>query len=102
MSYLIDALVWVMAVFGMTTIIVNSTIMKPVRDFLGNFPLLGKLVNCFLCTSFWVSVFWATLHWDPFEQYDTGAFLSALYAGCVGSATSWIIYLKIFPLMAGK
>lgn len=102
MSDLAFILVWVMAVYGMTTIIVNSTIMKPVRDSLGNFPLLGKLVNCFLCTSFWVSVFWATLHWDPFHQFDTNAFLSAFFAGCVGCASSWIIYLKVYPLMQDK
>ena len=103
MSDLVDVLVWISATFGMTTIIVNSTIMHPVREFLTkSIPFLGKLINCFLCTSFWVGVFWATLHWDPFHQFGTGTFLSALFAGCVGSATSWIVYLNIYPLMTGK
>ena len=103
MNYLVDVLVWISAIFGMTTIIVSSTIMNPIRVFLsGNVPIIGKLINCFLCTGFWVGVFWSTLYWNPFLQPQTGAFLSALFAGCVGSATSWLIYLKIYPLMVGK
>tara|TARA_R110000751_G_scaffold169953_4_gene276647 strand:+ start:252 stop:563 length:312 start_codon:yes stop_codon:yes gene_type:complete len=103
MSYLVEVLVWIVAVFGTTTIVVNSTIMEPVRNLITKLvPLLGKLVNCFLCTSFWIGVFWATLHWDPFHQHGANAFLSALFAGCIGSGASWIMYLKIFPLMQNK
>jgi len=103
MSYLVDVLVWIMAVFGTTTIVVNSTIMEPVRKLITKVvPPLGKLVNCFLCTSFWAGVFWATLHWNPFHQLGTNEYLGALFAGRIGRGSGWIMYLKIFPLMQGK
>ncbi len=103
MNYLVDVLVWIMAVFGTTTIVVNSTIMAPVRNLISKVvPPLGNLVNCFLCTGFWAGVFWSTFHWDPFQQFDTNPILSAIFAGCIGSGAGWIMYLNIFPLMQGK
>ena len=100
MSYLVDVLVWVLATFGMTTIIVNSTVMLPVRNVVSKVsPFLGKLINCILCMGFWVGVFWGVLSFNPFEQYHSSIFLDLLFAGCVGSATSWLIYLKFYNLM---
>lgn len=108
MEYLVSVLIWIMAVYGMTTIIVSSTIMEPVRKLVTSVvPPLGKLVNCTLCMAFWSGVFWGMLYWHPFsqsEEYyrDSHYLLDALFAGCLGSATTWLIYLKMFPLMQGK
>ena len=108
MDYLVSVLIWIMAVYGMTTIIVNSTIMHPVRKFITAFcPPLGKLVDCMLCMAFWCGMFWGAVYWHPFaqsEEYyrDSHYLLDCLFAGCFGSATTWLIYLKAFPLMQGK
>tara|TARA_A100001515_G_scaffold44192_1_gene34785 strand:+ start:421 stop:732 length:312 start_codon:yes stop_codon:yes gene_type:complete len=103
MEYLVSVLIWVMAVYGMTTIIVTSTIMEPVRNLISAWvPPLGKLINCMLCTAFWAGVFWGMLYWNPFSKAEGNAFLHALFSGCFGSATTWLIYLKFFPLMQGK
>jgi hypothetical protein len=42
------------------------------------------------------------LYWNPFSKAEGNMFLHALFAGCFGSATTWLIYLKFFPLMQGK
>src|SRR6056300_602011 len=103
MEYLVSVLVWMLAVYGMTTIIVSSTIMEPVRNLITAWvPPVGKLVNCMLCTAFWAGVFWGMLYWNPFSKAEGNMFLHALFAGCFGSATTWLIYLKFFPLMQGK
>ena len=108
MDYLVSVLVWVLAVYGMSTIIVSSTIMEPVRNLITKtIPPLGKLINCMLCMAFWCGVFWGMLYWNPFsqsEEYyrDSHYLLDALFAGCFGSATTWLIYLKFYPLMQGK
>lgn len=102
MSYLVNVLVWMLATFGLATIIVNSTIMAPFRDRVGKIsPFLGKLVNCILCTGFWSAVFWSSLYWNPFTQYSPFGVLDLLFAGCVGCASTWLIYLKVFPWMQG-
>ena len=103
MDYLVSVLVLILACYGMTTIIVSSTIMEPVRNFISAVvPPLGKLVNCTLCMGFWVGIFWSMFYWNPFSKADGNIFLHALFAGCFGSATTWLIYLKMFPLMQGK
>lgn len=103
MEYLVSVLIWIMAVYGMTTIIVSSTIMEPVRKAITAFcPPLGKLFHCMLCMSFWCGIFWGMLYWNPFSKAEGNMFMHALFMGCFGSATSWLIYLKAFPLMQGK
>lgn len=120
MDYLVNFLVWILGVYGMSTIIVHSNIMRPVRDFLnykdreydeyGNlvkatirkFDFFGKLVNCILCMGFWVGVFWDTFYWSPLVFSYANWFISALFAGCLGSGTTWLIYLKVYPLMSNK
>jgi len=103
MEYLVSVLVWILAVYGMTTIIVSSTIMEPIRKLVTAWvPPLGKLINCMLCTAFWSGVFWGMLYWNPFCKAEGNVFMHALFAGCLGSATTWLIYLKVYPLMQGK
>ena len=103
MEYLVSVLVWVLAVYGMSTIIVSSTIMEPVRNLITKtVPPLGKLVNCMLCMAFWCGMFWGMFYWNPFSKVEASIYLHALFAGCFGSATTWLIYLKFFPLMSGK
>jgi len=103
MSYVTDLITWILATFGLATIIVNSTIMAPVRARVEKIsPFLGKLVNCILCTGFWSGVFWSSMYWNPFSaQYASCFFMDAIFAGCVGCASTWLIYLKVFPLMQG-
>jgi len=102
MEYLVSVLIWILACYGMTTIIVTSNIMLPFRNALKKYALLHKLVNCMLCMGFWVGVFWGSLMWDPFSRVDATYPLRLLFDGCFGAATTWIIYLKMYPLTYGK
>ncbi len=102
MEYLVSVLVWIMACYGMTTIIVSSVLFEPVRKAVEKFSIAHKLINCMLCTGFWVGMFWGGLFWDPFSKVDTFYPLQLLFDGCFGAATTWIIYLKVYPLMYGK
>lgn len=44
--------------YGLTTIIVQSKIFKPVREyFKDRVPFIYSLLNCMMCTSFWVGIF---------------------------------------------
>tara|TARA_R100001509_G_C4827601_1_gene202100 strand:+ start:270 stop:578 length:309 start_codon:yes stop_codon:yes gene_type:complete len=102
MEYLVSVLLWILAVYGMTTIIVSSVIFQPIRKAVEKIAPLHKLINCMLCMGFWVGVFWGGLFWDPFSKVDALYPLRLLFDGCLGAATTWIIYLKMYPLMYGK
>lgn len=46
---------YILGCYGLTTIIVQSKIMKPFRMFFKkNVPFIFKLLNCMMCTGFWV------------------------------------------------
>ena len=122
MEYLVSTIIWILATYGMSTIIVNSQLLNPVRNFFSyksrkydekgiltsaverKFKLPGKLINCIMCTGFWVGVFWSMLYWSPNWGItgDPPLIMSALFSGCLGSATTWIIYLRLYPSMQNK
>lgn len=48
-----------LACYGVTMILVQSSIMRPIKDVLYYSPLgewLYRMLNCMLCTGFWVSM----------------------------------------------
>jgi hypothetical protein len=107
MEYLVSVILWILAVYGMTTIIVSSVLFQPIRKRVEKIAPLHKLINCMLCMGFWVGVFWGGLYWNPFsqcEEYyrDSHFLMDCLFSGCFGAASTWIIYLKMYPLMYGK
>tara|TARA_Y100001938_G_scaffold129712_1_gene184941 strand:- start:813 stop:1121 length:309 start_codon:yes stop_codon:yes gene_type:complete len=102
MEYLVSVLIWILACYGMTTIIVSSVAFAPIRKAVQKISVLHKLINCMLCMGFWVGVFWGSMFWDPFSNIETFYPLRLLFNGCFGAATTWLIYLKAYPLMYGK
>jgi len=102
MEYLVSVFLWILAVYGMTTIVVSSVLFQPVRKSVEKIAFLHKLINCMLCMGFWVGMFWGGLFWDPFSKVDALLPLRLLFDGCLGAASTWIIYLKMYPLMYGK
>tara|TARA_R100001510_G_C7596340_1_gene164326 strand:- start:170 stop:493 length:324 start_codon:yes stop_codon:yes gene_type:complete len=107
MEYLVSVVIWLLACYGMTNIIVLSSIMRPLRELFKKIPMLYKLFNCMLCMGFWVGVFWGAFLWDPFmNMWDplTSASLPLrlMFDGCLSSAVTWIIYLKMYDLSEGK
>ena len=102
MEYLVSVILWILAVYGMTTIIVSSVLFQPIRKRVEKIAPLHKLINCMLCMGFWVGVFWGGLFWDPFSNANALYPMRLLFDGCLGAATTWIIYLKMYPLMYGK
>ena len=43
----------------------------------------------------------SSMYWNPFTQYSLFGIMDAIFAGCLGTATTWLIYLKVYPLMQG-
>lgn len=102
MSNIANLIIWILAVYGTTNIIVFSTLFKPIRDYLRNFKFIGKVVTCILCMGFWVGVFWGTMYWSPGISINNQNYLYPLFDGCIGSSACWLIYLLISSKMEGK
>jgi hypothetical protein len=117
MEYLASIVIWCLAVFGFTNIMVTSMIMKPLRDWLQfseikkengtvvsvverKFSFFGKMITCVLCTGFWAGVFWG-IYWDPFHLATAPYLMHMLFNGCLGSSVCWLIHIKTYPLIKG-
>lgn len=90
-----------MAVFGTTVIITLSSIMAPIRNFFATRKLknkrllklsreIGILLNCPLCTSFWVGGIIGLLWRSPTDNF----FIDAV----AGSGATWLLYTVAWNL----
>jgi len=60
---------YVLAVWGLTHVLVASKIMEPFRNWLLiNSPFFGDMLNCYQCTSFWTSM----ILYFSFDELDFG------------------------------
>tara|TARA_R110000803_G_scaffold181015_1_gene243406 strand:+ start:139 stop:609 length:471 start_codon:yes stop_codon:yes gene_type:complete len=66
--FLIKFMVWVLVIYGATQIIVEGSIFDNFRQrMLTKKPWFGRLVNCVLCTSVWISLIFSVILWSPSE-----------------------------------
>lgn len=67
---------------GATFIVVSSTVLEPVRQYIfSKVPLSEKLLTCHMCTGFWIGVI------AGLTQVE----LNPLQTGCITSLTSWAL-----------
>lgn len=102
MDKFFNLIIWVLAVYGTTNIIVFSTLFKPIREYLRDYKFIGKMIVCVLCMGFWVGVFWGLTYWSPGASINDKNYLYPLLDGCVGSSVCWLIYLLVSARMQGK
>jgi hypothetical protein len=76
---LVDLLIFTFGCSGLTTIIVTSSILEPIRDFVSSkSSYIGKLINCTMCSGFWVGLV-ASLFSD----------INLLWGASISSLFSW-------------
>jgi hypothetical protein len=74
-----------MGCYGITLLVVQSKIMEPVREFFkGRVNFVYKLLNCMMCTGFWVGLFF-TLGFKFSPSYD-------LFSGITSNTLQLIAY----------
>ena len=93
-----DVLFFILACYGITLLIVQSRIMSPVREiFNGRVNFLYHLLNCMMCTGFWVGLFTSIIYnFSP--SYITlngggSSFLYNLLDAAFTSGCIWLIFL---------
>ena len=78
-------LYFIMGCYGITLLVVQSKIMEPVREFFkGRVNFVYKLLNCMMCTGFWVGLFF-TLGFKFSPSYD-------LFSGITSNTLQLIAY----------
>lgn len=94
---MIDFLIFCFAVVGMTHIIVDSTIMEPVRNLVKAWlpTKIASVIECYQCAGTWCGFFCGLIFWDNNFSLYNNLFITFL-AGCAGSflATLGATYLN--------
>ena len=73
--------------YGLTQILVYGKIFDPVRPKAGK---LGQLLECPMCTGFWVGLFlWSVKDYTQLINFDN-SFVTALLLGFAASAAAYI------------
>jgi hypothetical protein len=95
-------LFYLLGCYGLTTIIVQSKIMEPVRvSFKDTVPFMYKLLTCMMCTGFWVGVITSTgfkysISYSIFASGNTNILELICYTvfdGAIVSGIMWLVYL---------
>ena len=86
-------LFWILAAYGMTTILVYGSIFESTRDFIiKHSSFFGKLITCVLCTSTWVGFFFGIFLYSPVhELLDVNPYVSWFFDGMLASGSVWAI-----------
>lgn len=103
MNTMVDFLVFLIGCIGLTSIIVDGEIFKPLKDFLQNkIPdFFINLLNCYQCTGFWVGIiFGILLQYKYLDSVSDFAFVFLL--GGLSSAASYFYALYLTYLEANS
>jgi hypothetical protein len=91
--------VYILLAYGITNIVVFSTLFEPLRDLLGKSSFLDKLINCPMCFSTWVGFGLSTLliltaNITPVGMFFTLPVLLTIFLdGCFTSGCVWLLYI---------
>lgn len=95
-------IIFILVVWGMTNIISGSYIFQPLRDWLKDVRVLGRLLPCYMCTGFWVGLMVSLIDHISRNQFrEIGSVLAVkeiFYDGCIGSGTTWILFVILARL----
>lgn len=73
--------------YGLTQILVYGKILDPIRPKSGK---LGQLLECPMCTGFWVGLFlWSVKDYTQLFTFDN-SFVTGLLLGFAGSAAAYV------------
>jgi hypothetical protein len=93
-----NQILYILACYGVTLLIVQSKVMKPVREFFKNrVNFIYGLIHCMMCTGFWVG-FLSTLFFDCSITYeiiggDTSMIWFNIFDASLISGVIWLLYL---------
>jgi hypothetical protein len=99
-----ELLLWLIAAYGMTQIIVYGSIFQGFRDNVfkvgeSGIPIIGSIFNfingiisCMMCCSTWVGFFMSYVVYSPFtELMGVNPYLSIFFDGMLASGGVWAI-----------
>jgi len=96
-----DLIAFILLCWGITNVLVNSKLFKPLRDRLQPVPFIGQMSHCTMCMGWWVGLAVSALGMDVTDiGYDYR--LEYVADAFVSSGTCWIIHVVLVKLGSDK
>tara|TARA_R110000824_G_scaffold67467_10_gene174800 strand:+ start:5370 stop:5702 length:333 start_codon:yes stop_codon:yes gene_type:complete len=87
-----ETLIWILAAYGMSQIIVFGSIFEKLREWtIKHSQFFGDLVQCMMCTSTWVGFFFSLTFFSPTASLVTIPYTNIFFDGMLASGSVWAI-----------
>lgn len=95
-------IVWILVLYGIVQIIVESSLFRPVRNFFGKYfwtQPIYMLISCFICAGTWVAFVLSNIWYSPIHSIFSypaiilGIDCTFFFDGMFGSCVIWFIHL---------
>ena len=89
-----EILIWILAAYGMTQILVYGSIFDGIRNWITkNSKFFGDLLSCMMCTSTWVGFFYSLVLWSPSANYWNLPipYSNIFFDGMIASGSVWAL-----------
>ena len=87
-----ELVIWLLAAYGMSQILVYGSIFQNLRDrLIRNSKFFGELIQCMMCTSTWVGFFFSLAFYSPTATMITVPYTNIFFDGMFASGSVWAI-----------
>jgi len=85
-----ETLIWILAAYGMSQILVYGSIFQNLRDrLIRNSKFFGELIQCMMCTSTWVGFFFSLVFFSPTDYLISIPYIHIFFDGMLASGGVW-------------
>ena len=85
-----ELLIWILAAYGMSQIIVFGSIFDKPRTWITKkSKFFGDLLSCMMCTSTWVGFFFSLAFYSPTETMTMIPYTHIFFDGMLASGSVW-------------
>ena len=87
-----ETLIWILAAYGMSQILVYGSIFQNLRDrLIRNSKFFGELILCMMCTSTWVGFFFSLAFFSPTANMIIIPYTNIFFDGMLASGSVWAL-----------
>jgi hypothetical protein len=87
-----ELIIWILAAYGMTQILVYGSIFDTPRNWIKtNSTFFGDLISCVMCTSTWVGFFFSLVFFSPTIDLVSITYSNIFFDGLLASGSVWAL-----------
>jgi len=87
-----EILIWILAAYGMSQILVFGAIFDKSRNWITRHStFFGDLLGCMMCTSTWVGFFFSLTFFSPTETMTIIPYTNIFFDGMLASGSVWAL-----------